>query len=147
MWYNDLMRIQQINSQTAKIVRLTKKEVAKMFELELSEATASTSASTSKYDSLFTKEEHAVLDLFRTYLIDGCGFQKSSASSYRANFMRARSKSLASEELNSDERSARKKFDEFLKHLGVSDDGTVENTDEDAEELIDEVTVEDIDES
>lgn len=118
-----------------------------MFELELSETETSASVSSSKYDSLFTAEEHEVLRLFRTYLVEGCGFQKTSASSYRANFMRARSKSLVNEELNSDERSARKKFDEFLKHLGVTDEGIVEDTDEDAEEHIEEDDVEVIDES
>lgn len=140
------MRIKKINSHTAMNLRTTKKEVSKMFELELSETETSTSVSSSKYDSLFTAEEHEVLRLFRVYLVEGCGFQKTSASSYRANFMRARSKSLASEELNSDERSARKKFDEFLKHLGVTDDGSVEDDDEVSDELIEEDDVEVIEE-
>lgn len=86
-----------------------------MFELEASEVSSTSSDKTSKFDSLFSSEELVVLESFRTWLVVTEKFQKGSASSYVTNFKRARSKSTKSEALNSDERSARKKFEAFLK--------------------------------
>lgn len=88
-----------------------------MFELEASEASTSSNEKSSKFDSFFSAEELVVLESFRSYLVEVCKFQKTSASSYVTNFKRARSKSKSSIELNSDERSARKKFEVFSKTL------------------------------
>lgn len=86
-----------------------------MFEIEASEPSTSSEMKSSKFDALFTAEELAVLESFRSYLVEVEKFQKTSASSYITNFKRARSKSTKSEQLNSDERSARKKFEKYLK--------------------------------
>lgn len=90
-----------------------------MFELEASEVSSSSSEKSSKFDALFTSEELVILEDFRSWLVVTEKFQKGSASSYVTNFKRARSKSKKSEALNSDERSARKKFESFRLKLAM----------------------------
>lgn len=84
-----------------------------MLDIAIEHASTIVVARSSKFDSLFTTEERAELDEFVTYLVEDCGFKRTSASSYRANLSRACLKLSKNEALNSDERSALRKFAAF----------------------------------
>lgn len=85
-----------------------------MFETALQAAESLAPTRSSKYDELFTAEELASLDSFTKWLVEVCDFKPGSASSYRANFSRACEKLTNETPLNSDERSALRKFVEFV---------------------------------
>jgi len=101
-----------------------------MIHEALQAAESMTSSRSSKYDELFTQDEREQLDAFVTWLVETCEFKSTSASSYRANFSRACKKISEGVELDSDERSALKKFADFSETLDAIDDTLGEDADE-----------------
>ncbi len=71
------------------------------------------SSRASKYLDLLSQEERADLDSFVEWLVDECSFKLESARSYRSNFARAVHKTRNELEINSDERSAIRKYNEY----------------------------------